>query len=370
MPTRSWMGVLAVVVTVVLLGACGSAAQPASKAASGASAPPAAANPPSAAGAMAAPAPAAPAAPQPKEPITFAIPERSLNYIAVFTAAAQGYFAEAGLDLTPQPMPPNLTVAAFQRGDLQLSAAGGSAARAAVRGGAAIKLVAFMAARPTYYLVTVPEIRTPQQLVGRRIGTTGGADSLAYYLESYTRQVGVDFSQIAVLGMGSDPAARLVAMHAGALDGAVIDPAGAAVAEVQGFHVLKSLGEVTSQPIQSIVASDDFMQHKPAALRGFLKALVRGLLHVKQQPVETAAIARRELSHDLDDSTALRAVQLYGDAISGAAPGYADDQMMEQFYQLDVRVPLEMAPTDPVPVLHDFRPLLQAYDELGIARPR
>jgi ABC-type nitrate/sulfonate/bicarbonate transport system substrate-binding protein len=302
--------------------------------------------------------------------VNFAIPQKSMNYIVPIAAAALGYFDEAGLEFSLQPLQANLTVAALQRGDLQISGAGGSAVRAAVRGGAPFKVVTFMAARPTYYLLAVPEVRTPQQLVGKRIGVTNVGDSLSYYLDTYARQRGVDSSQITVLGMGPDPAAHLVAMHAGALDGGVLDPASAAVGEVQGFHILQSLGEVTAQPIQSIVVTEEYMQTKPESLRGFLKALVRGLLYVKQQPRETAAIARRELTLDMDEATALRAVQLYGEAIWAEAPGYADERMMETFYQLDVRVPLEMGPEEPIPVLHDFRNLLEAYDALGIPRPR
>jgi hypothetical protein len=43
---------------------------------------------------------------------------------------------------------------------------------------------------------------------------------------------------------------------------------------------------------------------------------------------------------------------------------------MESFYQYDVRLPLEMGPDEPIPTLHDFRYLLEAYDALGIPRPR
>src|SRR5262249_39825723 len=80
-------------------------------------APPAAAAPPAPASAPA-PTPAAPD--RPKESITFAIPDLSINYIVPLTAVAKGFFDEAGLSVQVLPMPSNLTVAALQRGDLQL----------------------------------------------------------------------------------------------------------------------------------------------------------------------------------------------------------------------------------------------------------
>jgi hypothetical protein len=105
-------------------------------------------------------------------------------------------------------------------------------------------------------------------------------------------------------------------------------------------------------------------------VKRYLKGLVRGLLFTKQQPREAAAVARQELGLEMDEAQALRAVELYATAISAEAPGYADRRQMDAFYTYDVRIPLEMPLDQPLPVLHDFGILLEAYDELNIPRPR
>jgi NitT/TauT family transport system substrate-binding protein len=297
------------------------------------------------------------------------VPQLGLNYIVPITAIARGFFAESGLDVQLQPMPSNLTIAAMQRGDLQISGSGGSAIRAAVQG-APFKLVSFMTARPTYYLMTAPELRSPAQLPGARIGVNGIGGTLQFFTEAYARQQGVDGSQILFVSMGPNPVQHLAAMQAGALDGAVLDPGSAPLAERQGFPLMASLGEVAPNPQQGMVSTDDYIQKSPASVQGFLKALVRGLLYVKQNHREVAAIARQQLSLDLDEALALRGVELYADAIWAEAPGYADEKLIQAFYEYDVRIPLELPPDEPIPVLHDFRFLLAAYDELGIPRPR
>lgn len=304
-----------------------------------------------------------------KEAITFAIPDRGLNYIVPITAVAKGFFDEVGLSVQIQPMPSNLTVAALQRGDLQLTGSGGSAIRAAVQG-APFKLVSFMTQRPTYFLMTVPELRSPTQLPGARVGVNGIGGTLQFFTEMYARQQGIDPAQIVFVGLGPNPVQHMAAMQAGALDAAVFDPGSAAVAENQGFSLLKALGEVASNPQQGIVATDDYAQKSPGGVQAFLKALVRGLLFVKQSQAEVVAIAQQELGHDMDDATARRAIQLYADAISAEAPGYADDKLLQAFYEYDVRIPLELPADQPIPPQHDFRYLLAAYDELGIPRPR
>jgi hypothetical protein len=43
---------------------------------------------------------------------------------------------------------------------------------------------------------------------------------------------------------------------------------------------------------------------------------------------------------------------------------------MDAFYEYDVRLAMELPPEQQLPRLHDFRWLLQAYDDLGIPRPR
>jgi NitT/TauT family transport system substrate-binding protein len=306
---------------------------------------------------------------RPKESITFAIPSRSVNYLVPMAAAALGFFDEAGLDVQIEAMQSNLTVAALQRGDLQISGSGGSALRAAVQG-APFKLISFMTVRPTFYLLTAPEIRTSAQLPGKRIGVNNVGSSQQNFVEIYAREQGLDPGQITFIGMGPNPPQYFAAMQAGALDGGVFDPASAAAGEVQGFYTLKWLGEVAPEPLQGLVTTDDYIQRNPAAIQGFLKGLVRGLLYAKQNPREMAALALKEFGQEVDEATALRGVQLYLDAVSAEAPGYADAKGMEAFYEYDIRVPLQLPPEQPLPVLHDFRFLLAAYDELGIPRPR
>jgi NitT/TauT family transport system substrate-binding protein len=375
MRARGLMVVLAVLLVASVQAACGGApAQPAAKAPAAASSPSAGAGvstgasvggaPVSASAAAAASAPA-----RPKELVNFAIPQKSMNYIVPIAAHRLGYFDEAGFDVDIQSMPSNLTVAAMQRGDLQITASGGSAVRAAVRG-APFKLVSFMTVRPTFYLLTHPDIRTPAQLVGKRIAVSDLGGSQSSYMRMFAQEQGLDPSQILLIGMGPNAAVQMAALQNGALDGSVFDVGTAAFAEVQGYYLLRHLGEVAPQPLQGVVATEDYIQKSPERVRAFLKALVRGLRYVRQQPRETAAIAREEVGHDMDEATALRAVQLYADVIWPEAPGYADEKLLDAFYLYDVKIPLEMPPEQALPPYHDFRFLLEAYDELGIPRPR
>ncbi|HEY7062708.1 MAG TPA: ABC transporter substrate-binding protein [Chloroflexota bacterium] len=351
---------------VLLAAAC--ARSPSGAAPAPQSPAPAAAAAPAPPGASAsAPAPTAPSGP--KEEITFAIPDLSINYIVPLTAVAKGFFDEAGLSVQIQPMPSNLTVAALQRGDLQLTGSGGSAIRAAVQG-APFKLVSFMTERPTYFLMTVPDLRSPAQLAGARVGVNGIGGTLQFFAEMYARQQGIDPAQIVFVGLGPNPVQQLAAMQAGAIDAAVFDPGSAAVAENQGFVLMKALGEVASDPQQGVVTSDDYIQKSPGSIQAFLKGLVRALVYVKQNQEDAVAIAQQQLGHDMDAATARRAIQLYADAISAEAPGYADAKELEAFYEYDVRIPLELPADQPIPPEHDFRYLLAAYDELGIPRPR
>jgi NitT/TauT family transport system substrate-binding protein len=361
---QPWRLALLALGALLAAGACvGAASAPPA----GPTAPAGGGAPQAAADGGAAPAPSA--APRPRAPFTLAVPERNLNYIVPIATARLGFFDDVGLDVRVDGMPANLISAAMQRGDLQLSGAGGSAIRAAVQG-APFRLVSFMTVRATLFLLTQPELRSPSQLPGRRIGVSNVAGSQQFFTEIYAREQGVDPSQIAFAGMGANPAQSLAAMQVGALDGAVFDPAMAAVAEKQGYFLMRALGEVVPEPFQGLVATDEYIQQKPDEVQAFLTGLVRGLLYAKQHQREVAAIAREELGLDMDEATALRAVQLYTDGISAEAPGYADAKLMEAFYLYDVRIPLELPADQPIPVLHDFRYLLGAYDTLGIPRPQ
>jgi NitT/TauT family transport system substrate-binding protein len=365
------VALFAVVALALGLGACGApGGTTAAKPQGAATVAPAAGGAPSGAGAAApAGASAAPAPSRPKEPLTFGIPQRGLNYIVPTVASALGYFDEAGLDVDTQVLVSNLSVAAMQRGDMQITGAGGSSIRAAVQG-APFTLLAFMTVRPTYYLMTVPELRSPSQLGGKRIGVNNIGGTLHFFAEMYARELGLEPSQITFLALGPNQAQHLAAMAAGALDGSVLDPGTAAVGESQGYYLLKSLGEVAPNPQQGMVVTNEYLQKNPQQVQGFLKALVRALLFVQQNPREAAAIGRQESGFELDEALAQRALQLYSEAISKEAPGYANAKELEAFYEYDIRIPLELPPGQPIPAHHDFRPLLAAYDELGLPRPR
>ncbi len=351
-----------VVAAVALLVASAACARPAP------ASPPAEVPAPAGAPAPARPAESAPAPARPKEPIAFAIPQRGVNYVAPLVAAARGYFDEAGLDVKIEALQSNLTIAAMQRGDVQITGSGGSAIRAAVQG-APFRLVALMTRWPTYFLMMQPEYRSPAQLPGTRIGVNNLGGTLHLYLDMYLREQGLDPSQVTVIGLGPNQMQHLAAISAGALDGAVLDPSTAAYAEKQGLYLLKSLGEVAPAPQQGMVVTEDFLQRNPGAVQGFVKSLVRALRLVKESPREAAAVVQPDMG-DLDEATTARAVQLYAEAVWGEAPGYADAALLEAFYLYDVKIPLELPLDQQLPAYHDFRYLLQAYDELGIPRPR
>jgi NitT/TauT family transport system substrate-binding protein len=286
------------------------------------------------------------------------------------TTAAKGFFAEEGLDVNVEAIAPNLTVAAMQRGDVKLTGTGGSTIRAVVRGGERFTLTALMTQKPTYFVVARPELRSAADLVGKRIGVASLGDTPSLFTEIWLRQRGVDPGEVAFTGLGPNPAVHIAALQAGSLDGAVFDPASAAVSEAAGFHVLQAIGDVIQDPQQGIVATNELLQNSPDTLRAFLRGLVRGLRYTKEHVGEAAAVARQELGLEMNEATSIRAVQLYAEGISAETPGYADAKQMEDFYYYDVRMPLEMAADEPIPTLHDFRYLLDAYDALGIPRPR
>jgi ABC-type nitrate/sulfonate/bicarbonate transport system substrate-binding protein len=186
----------------------------------------------------------------------------------------------------------------------------------------------------------------------------------------YLEQQGVDASQVIFVGVGSSTATRIAALQAGAIDGNVGDTSGTVFAESLGFPLLVDLGSVVPIPFQGLVTTDEFIQTNRDTLRRFLRGLVRGIQYTKQNPRDVAALAQKELSIDMDEALAVRAVELYANGLSATTPGYATPAQMDAFYTYDVKIPMEIPLDQPLPQLHDFSVLLEAYDELGIPRPR
>ncbi len=133
-----------------------------------------------------------------------------------------------------------------------------------------------------YWLMTQPEIKTPQQLKGGSIAVArygGAADFVARFALAKLGLVPV--KDVAILQVGSTPE-RLAALEAKRVQGSVFPPAANFIAQKRGFHLL---ADVTSLGLayqhQGGVTTRKFIREKPEIVRNFVKSYIEATHRTK-----------------------------------------------------------------------------------------
>src|SRR3954468_18706212 len=158
---------------------------------------------------------------------------------AVWVAEEKGLFRKHGIDVEVIVTGQGGTagISALLANDIQMvNSAGDVLVAAALRGGDTV-MVASVVNKGLQRLITKPEIKTPADLKGKRVGVTRiGAVSHSVLLMMLQRWK-MTVSDVQVMQLGSSPN-MLAALDKGGLDAAVLTIPSMFVAEDRGYRVL------------------------------------------------------------------------------------------------------------------------------------
>jgi len=212
------------------------------------------------------------------QPIKVAYAALVAGQIAVWIAKDGGYLAKRGIDADLIYMPATTATQALIAGEIQLAQVTGVSTAGAILSGADVKIIASVQNKLAGSIYARPEIKTPEQLKGKRLGISRyGALSdtaVAIFLEHYGLKRGTD---VAVLQMGGLPEV-ISAMDKGAIQAGFANPPQTIRARHLGMielFDLNSLG-VELQQTCVTVTSKYLREHRPV-VKSFLEAYAEGL---------------------------------------------------------------------------------------------
>ena len=170
-------------------------------------------------------------------------------------------------------------IAALTAGDVQVGYTGGTAALAAVVGGADLKMVASLTNQVGYDLVSAPGIKSAKDLRGKRFGvqSLGGTVWMGAMLG--LEHLGLDPRQdnISFLVIG-DQTVLTQALESGQIDASVLHGVFSRRLKQKGFTVLAELGQAKI-PFsgQGLMVRVGYLQERRETLEAVLKALLEGI---------------------------------------------------------------------------------------------
>ncbi len=228
--------------------------------------------------------------------ITIMLPVNSPNMYGYKVAAAEGYYADEGLDVTLEYV--DGSGAAIQQmlaGNGQFASVGtGTVAEALEEGHDNVRAVG-NTNYGSVFLLTVPEdsdIQSPADLEGARIGISEFSGGEVPVVRGIVSAAGFDPDtdvELVPIGTGTALAVR-------AIDEGEVDAYGGSIndiiaVEVQGLD-LRTLdpGDLGGVPALPIVTTQEFIDSNPDAVEGMLRAVARGAEFGQTSPDETLAI--------------------------------------------------------------------------------
>ena len=216
---------------------------------------------------------------------------------AVWVAETKGLFRKHSIDaeviVTGQGGVAGIS--ALLANDIQMvNSAGDVLVASALRGGDTV-MVASVVNKGLQRLVTKPEIKTPAELKGKRIGVTRiGAVSHSVLLMMLQRWK-MTVNDVQVLQLGSSPN-MLASLDKGGIEGAVLTIPSMFVAEDRGYRVLLDMADTDIYYLHTMVATTrQYVKNNRDKVLRFLRGYVEGIAFVKQNKKESLDIVKKKL---------------------------------------------------------------------------
>jgi NitT/TauT family transport system substrate-binding protein len=193
---------------------------------------------------------------------------------------------------------------ALLAGSTQLSQNSASAAISAALRGAPVTMIAMLENRMPLQLVARAEIKTPQQLIGKKIGILrfGGSNDTA--VQWALRAWKIDPKQVTVLQSGAT-AARLMALNVGQIDATVLSYPEIHIAKKRGMNVLADIGDFSAYPNTSLIVTRALIEKQRPLVKNLLRSQVEAIHYVKTNKTGTLRILKKYLK--IDDPEAIDA---------------------------------------------------------------
>ena len=209
--------------------------------------------------------------------VRLGIQSNNIGFLPFHLAYHKGYYREQGIDLETIFMATQAVNAAFVRGDIDYSAAINGMVQTIVRGNPA-KILACAVDRPLISLIARKDIRSAQDLKGKKIGgsTPGGTATLM--ADTALKHLGLQAGRDVIIVPLREN--RLTTLESGAVDAALLGVPENILAVERGYNEIVFVGDIVNFPQNAIGASAKKIQESPDEVYGMVRAALRALYFV------------------------------------------------------------------------------------------
>jgi len=225
---------------------------------------------------------------------------RSYAFLPAQVAVAKGFYKDENLEPLLIQMRSQVTVPALMSGEVHYTLSFGNIIGSAMQG-MPFKILAVLTDKPLHSIVARPEIKSINDLRGKRIGSQriGGSDHLA--AEAILQAKGLDLKEVQFMTLGGDEPVRVEMLRKGLVDAICTVPPGPVRLAREGYNILGGPKDLKiGSPISAVAVTDTRLKNNRDETKRVLRATLRGLRFMHERKEETIQIMVRWLSQTPD----------------------------------------------------------------------
>lgn len=190
-----------------------------------------------------------------------------------------------------------LNMQALLAGSIRMSQnSAASAIQAALRG-APVVLIAVLENRMPLQIVARPEIKTPQQLIGKKIGILRFGGSNDTGVQWALRAWKIDPKQVTMLQSGATNA-RMTALTLGQIDATILSYPEIHLARKRGMNVLADIGDFSAYPNTSLLLTRSFIEKQRPLAKNLLRSQIEAIHYVRTEREGSLKVLKKYLRVD------------------------------------------------------------------------
>lgn len=286
---------------------------------------------------------------------------RSYAFLPAQVAAARGFFKDENLEPLLIQMRSQVTVPALMSGEVHFTLSFGNIIGGAMQG-LPFKILAVLTDKPLHSVVARPEIKTINDLRGKRIGTQriGGSDHLA--AEAILQAKGLDLKDVQFVTLAGDEPVRVEILKKGLVDAICTVPPGPVRLAREGYNILGGPKDLKiGSPISAVAVTDARLKSNREETKKVLRAVLRGLRFMHERKEDTIQIMSRWLSQTPDVAK---------DSYDSILPSFSlDGGTVDKTFEFAIDARKSTVKADkPIPVsqVRDFALLREVQKELRL----
>jgi NitT/TauT family transport system substrate-binding protein len=221
-----------------------------------------------------------------------------MGNLPLFVARDFGYFERNGVEAETLLLSSDRAMAAVASGEIHYVGGVGTASVAASAQGLPIRAAWFSASSPAYTIYARPQIKTIEQVRGKRAGVPGFGGTSAMALHLALQRLGIDSTRdLTVLQIGTDDL-LIESLRNGSIDVTLFTAPISLTARQEGFTPLADVAKLVQLPLGGLSITVDTLTNHRDEARRVVRALMQAQQWVLQNRDEAVAVIMQTFNTD------------------------------------------------------------------------